>query len=972
MVKNRITATVDLNEEIKKTYLNTIFATKDSNAHQVDVFLYRDKAPVTLPYNAVVKGYFIRYSENVTAIMTGEFVGNRVSVTLEPGCYNKPGQFALVIKVTEGKETTTVFYGEGSMCVGQTDEIFYDDYIIMDAEKVLDHIKEMEEATADAREATSLLATESQKYITQMDAHHATLEASLESLGGDQVMLINDVGMETALSITAKGNEQVARVETAISEFTKDIEQRVDELSEEIAELKPLPGQSYDGTVISIEESAGKAINVSAETNEVAALVHQGKNFVPSYPVATRGTGITFTGNADGTITAHGTNPADDESWCWFIDHRYTGEPKRVFPPGKYTVSSTLPWGADRNVFVQRLNSAGAAEWWLNGIFSNSPKTFELTEPTVLMVSAMFIKGATVDVTFSVQIEMGDEVTAFEPQKRTVYNESYPVGLFSYEGTNILYDENGAMLTANVTTPKTDGGLQTAGAAADAAITGRKFQNVYAEIGARGKTPQEYGAIGNGYADDTAALQRCINENDTIYLPAGTYRITSPLILRSNIALIGHNRTVTTIKSENCDCVHFAEAAENGHIKGIAFIGDNSEHKTFLFAKNVQHWTFADIMVQKFGDTFFYANDIGYVGVLRFVNGHFTIGGKSCFEIICDATSQINSISIEGCEISFFNGNAIDINGVRTIVYNNTIQNCHNGINIEPSLKKGENNNGLSTMASMIMSNHFEGMRASCIRIAPYIDTEKDEFGYVNGLSIIGNYANMLPDGSSDAAVKFEPLGTNLYAYAQNAPHGDSMVRNILYSGNRFITHGGVLIDGGNILQSDTIIIADSEMSDRKNYIDTETTPYTLVNMANATVYSKYAFAKRTDCIRKAFIDGDAVVATDNVTLQPNATLYYDLDNAGIVNVSIPVEIMSAGTTDPTVSVFGHLRTGDVVNCYAGNVSGLYVTLGYMQFVSDTTSETQHPAKDFVRYEIVIASADNTVKISNPTVKYVW
>ncbi len=222
MAKNRIAATVDLNEEIKKTYLNTIFATKDSNAHQVDVFLYRDKAPVTLPYNAVVKGYFIRYSENVTAIMTGEFVGNRVSVTLEPGCYNKPGQFALVIKVTEGKETTTVFYGEGSMCVGQTDEIFYEDYIIMDVEEVLSHIKEMEEATADAREATSLLATESQKYITQMDAHHATLEASLESMGGDQVMLINDVGMETEMSITAKGNEQVARVETATREFLTD------------------------------------------------------------------------------------------------------------------------------------------------------------------------------------------------------------------------------------------------------------------------------------------------------------------------------------------------------------------------------------------------------------------------------------------------------------------------------------------------------------------------------------------------------------------------------------------------------------------------------------------------------------------------------------------------------------------------------------------------------------------------------
>ena len=207
MVENRIVATVDLNEDIKKTYLNTIFATKDSNAHQVDVYLYRGKEPVTLKGTVLVKGYFIRYSENVTAILNGTVDGNKVSVTLEPGCYNKPGQFALVIKVTTGNEVSTVFYGEGSMCVGQTDEIFYEDYIIMDVEEMLSHIKEMEEATADAREATEaattatqLLETEAQTQITRIEQRAETLEAH----------------------IISEANRQVAKVETATQEFLTD------------------------------------------------------------------------------------------------------------------------------------------------------------------------------------------------------------------------------------------------------------------------------------------------------------------------------------------------------------------------------------------------------------------------------------------------------------------------------------------------------------------------------------------------------------------------------------------------------------------------------------------------------------------------------------------------------------------------------------------------------------------------------
>jgi hypothetical protein len=70
----------------------------------------------------------------------------------------------------------------------------------------------------------------------------------------------------------------------------------------------------------------------------------------------------------------------------------------------------------------------------------------------------------------------------------------------------------------------------------------------------------DYGAVGNGIADDTAAIQACINALDgtnlsapkVCYLPAGTYKITSTLQFsgtsKINVAFIGADPATTTIK----------------------------------------------------------------------------------------------------------------------------------------------------------------------------------------------------------------------------------------------------------------------------------------------------------------------------------------------------------------------------------------------------------------------------------------
>ena len=55
------------------------------------------------------------------------------------------------------------------------------------------------------------------------------------------------------------------------------------------------------------------------------------------------------------------------------------------------------------------------------------------------------------------------------------------------------------------------------------------------------------GAVGDGVADDTAALQKAIADHKTIYFPIGQYRVTDTIQLRPDTVLIGLHPSITRI-----------------------------------------------------------------------------------------------------------------------------------------------------------------------------------------------------------------------------------------------------------------------------------------------------------------------------------------------------------------------------------------------------------------------------------------
>ncbi|MDT3724888.1 glycoside hydrolase family 55 protein [Streptomyces sp. DSM 41972] len=89
------------------------------------------------------------------------------------------------------------------------------------------------------------------------------------------------------------------------------------------------------------------------------------------------------------------------------------------------------------------------------------------------------------------------------------------------------------------------------------------------------------GAVGDGTADDTAALQSALDAAGTagggvVFLPAGTYRISEPLQLHSGVTLLGAGSRVSLIEQSADADGMIAVDGEQLTVHGLAFAGPGS------------------------------------------------------------------------------------------------------------------------------------------------------------------------------------------------------------------------------------------------------------------------------------------------------------------------------------------------------------------------------------------------------------
>lgn len=152
----------------------------------------------------------------------------------------------------------------------------------------------------------------------------------------------------------------------------------------------------------------------------------------------------------------------------------------------------------------------------------------------------------------------------------------------------------------------------------------------------------DYGAVGNGIADDTAAIQAAINAaklvGAQVWLPPGDYKITNSLNVYENVSLIGSNNKLPRntkkgtriLQSADQHCIVVANNEPNWSIRGIEFkFTGVTSTKAAIYVSLSNSFVLSDLTFWDF--------EYGYLS-----NNSWSV--------------TITNVTAIGCRYSFYNG----------------------------------------------------------------------------------------------------------------------------------------------------------------------------------------------------------------------------------------------------------------------------------------------------------------------------
>lgn len=153
----------------------------------------------------------------------------------------------------------------------------------------------------------------------------------------------------------------------------------------------------------------------------------------------------------------------------------------------------------------------------------------------------------TADANLAAIPEAWDELTATPPNWRSDFLDQAQALLDEQSEVAGLTGEDGAVAFlvgsgSSSTRLAVNAAAVTQDASASSPIRVQQDARLTANYARRDSTPanvKNYGAIGNGTTDDTAAIQAAIAANNGVWFPAGTYKISAALNLHNGSRLVG-------------------------------------------------------------------------------------------------------------------------------------------------------------------------------------------------------------------------------------------------------------------------------------------------------------------------------------------------------------------------------------------------------------------------------------------------
>ena len=229
---------------------------------------------------------------------------------------------------------------------------------------------------------------------------------------------------------------------------------------------------------------------------------------------------------------------------------------------------------------------------------------------------------------------------------------------------------------------------------------------------------KDFGAVGNGTTDDTAAIQAAINNGGTIIIPAGTYKVTNSINIPIQVSVIGEGLPIITGYTANSVFIFQGMPAAGGGIKnyisGIYFTnGATFTPNAFIqvgksSATNVE---FAAVNVE-INECNFLGNVTYAVAIYKGYNTNirscqFTFVTGTClktFQSNVDNPTWAYAISLFSTDFSNITGQAINANSGDIEVFGGVIEGCSLGA-VEISSIAGL----LNTVKASFHGVYFEG-----------------------------------------------------------------------------------------------------------------------------------------------------------------------------------------------------------------------------------------------------------------------
>lgn len=306
---------------------------------------------------------------------------------------------------------------------------------------------------------------------------------------------------------------------------------------------------------------------------------------------------------------------------------------------------------------------------------------------------------------------------------------------------------------------------------------GTKSRSLSENISERGYNVKDFGAIGNGIADDTIAIQKVLDSAGSrlwgtiVYFPAGDYKITDTLKINRPLNIVGFHKYSTKIiqSAKGKDAITIGKNIERGSFKDIAIFGNDealfgvnqTSGKGIVFTENSNIWDFVNVWIR--GHSYgMYAGHAGHVNNINILNSEIEHCRYEGLHFVRNKEWQINAINIRDCNISGHGSHGISVWGNCVNISGNTIQGNHGaGISMNcDDVVTNKSNSGYTAFGMTINENYFELNRKGFIvgkaqYKAPYSL-------YLFGITITNNYGHQTPkdtDSGIDSLVHFSNPG---------------------------------------------------------------------------------------------------------------------------------------------------------------------------------------------------------------------